>query len=134
MKKIALIMLCLLIAAALFAGGEQEAPAEAEGPSGEVNLFAWLPDQPDIVENWVTKFEAKYPNITVNAQMMVGQGLIENLEPRFASNNIPDVFSFELDQFSRSQVKAGKIADIGDTKAWANMVPAMQASWTYSGV
>jgi multiple sugar transport system substrate-binding protein/raffinose/stachyose/melibiose transport system substrate-binding protein len=134
MKKFTLIMVCLVIAAFAFAGGDQEEPMDASGPSGEINLFAWLPDAPDVVENWVTGFEAKYPGITVNAQMMVGQGLIENLEPRFASNNVPDIFSFELDPFSRTQVKAGHIADVGDTVAWANMVPAMQSSWTYSGV
>jgi multiple sugar transport system substrate-binding protein/raffinose/stachyose/melibiose transport system substrate-binding protein len=65
---------------------------------------------------------------------MTGQGLVENLQPRFASGNIPDVFSYELDDFSKSNVAAGKIADLGDTKAWGEMVPAMQAAWTYNGV
>lgn len=103
-------------------------------PKGEVTLLAWLPDNPDIVDNWVKHFNAKYPDVKVNAQMMTGNGLAENLEPRFAANTIPDVFSFELDPFSHSQVTAGKIADIGDTKAWNDMVPAMQSSWTYNGV
>jgi multiple sugar transport system substrate-binding protein len=31
-------------------------------------------------------------------------------------------------------VDAGAIADIGDTKAWADMVPAMQSAWTHNGV
>jgi multiple sugar transport system substrate-binding protein/raffinose/stachyose/melibiose transport system substrate-binding protein len=65
---------------------------------------------------------------------MTGNTLAENMEPRFASGDIPDVFSFELDDFSRSQVDAGKIADIGDTKAWDNMVDAMKSCWTYGGV
>lgn len=106
-------------------------PAEL---TGEVSMFAWLPDNPDIVENWANGFKEKYPNITLTTQMMTGQGLEENLAPRFAANDIPDVFSFELDGFSRSQVTAGKIADLSDTKAWADQVDAMKGCWTYDGV
>ena len=138
MKKLLIALLFVCLALSLFAGGEKEpAPAAggtAEQLTGEVNLFAWLPDNPDIVVNWVDKFEEKYPGIKVNAQMMTGQGLIENLQPRFASGNIPDVFSFELGSFFKDMVDAGKIADLGDTKAWAEMVPAMQAAWTHNGV
>ncbi len=101
---------------------------------GEVTLFAWLPDNPEIVENWASGFKEKYPNVTLQTQMMTGQGLAENLEPRFAAGTIPDVFSFELDAFSKSQVTAGKIADIGDTKSWENQVDAMKAAWTHEGV
>jgi ABC-type glycerol-3-phosphate transport system substrate-binding protein len=102
--------------------------------SGEVTLFAWLPDNPEIVENWANGFKAKYPNVKIHTQMMTGQGLAENLEPRFAAGTVPDVFSFELDAFCKSQVKAGKVADIGDTKSWDNQVDAMKAAWTYDGV
>ncbi len=116
------------------AAGSSAAAKSPDDYKGEVNMLAWLPDNPDIVTNWVAAFQKKYKNVKVNAQMMTGQGLVENLEPRFASNNIPDVFSFELDGFSQSQVTAGKIADVGDTKAWAEQVPAMQASWTFDGV
>ena len=101
---------------------------------GEVSLFAWLPDNPEIVENWKKNFTAKYPNIKLTTQMMTGQGLEENLQPRFASNNIPDVFSFELDAFSHAQVTGGKIADISDTKAWGDQVDAMKSSWTFNKV
>ena len=128
-------LVCMLLTAC--AGGQSASGTSGKvdkSLKGEVTLLAWLPDNPDIVENWTKSFTQKYPNIKVNAQMMTGQGLVENLEPRFAANTIPDVFSFELDPFSKSQVKAGKIADIGDTKAWNDMVPAMQAAWTYEGV
>jgi len=140
MKRILVALLFVALAVSLFAGGTKEAAPAASTTAagtelkGEVNLFAWLPDNPDIVTNWVKKFEAKYPGIKVNAQMMTGNGLVENLQPRFASNNIPDVFSFELDPFSKDLVDAGKIADIGDTKAWGGLVPAMQSAWTHNGV
>ena len=134
MKRIALIVLALVVAGFLYAGGGGETATTTAGPSGEVNLFAWLPDNPDIVVNWVNAFEEKYPGVKVNAQMMTGQGLIENMQPRFASGNMPDVFSNELDSFSKSMVDAGAIADLGDTKAWDDMVPAMQQVWTHNGV
>lgn len=138
MKRILIALLFVSLSLSLFAGGTKE-PAPAGGGTageltGEVNLFAWLPDNPDIVVNWVNKFEEKYPGIKVNAQMMTGQGLLENMQPRFASGNMPDVFSNELDPFSKSMVDAGAIADIGDTEAWADMVPAMQSAWTHNGV
>jgi multiple sugar transport system substrate-binding protein/raffinose/stachyose/melibiose transport system substrate-binding protein len=135
MKKILIAVLFVSLALPLFAGGEGETGGGAEGElTGEVNLFAWLPDNPDIVVNWVNAFEEKYPGIKVNAQMMTGQGLIENLQPRFASGNIPDVMSFELSSFYKDLVDAGHIADLGDTEAWAEMVPAMQKAWTHNGV
>lgn len=130
MKRILVMLLVLSIGITSFA-----APSAADAAlKGDLNIFAWLPDNPDIVVNWVDAFSAKYPNVNINAQMMTGQGLIENLQPRFASDNIPDVFSFELDSFCKDQVDGGKIADIGDTKAWAEQVPAMQGAWTYNGV
>ena len=132
MKRIVIAVLFVSLAYSVFAGGAEE--SSSGELSGEVNLFAWLPDNPDIVVNWVDKFEALYPDITVNTQMMTGNTLLENMQPRFASNTMPDVFSNELDAFSHSLVDAGAIADLGDTMAWADMVPAMQAAWTYGGV
>ena len=46
MKKLILIMVCLFIAAVLFAGGKQEDASDAGGMddgelTGEVNLFSW---------------------------------------------------------------------------------------------
>jgi multiple sugar transport system substrate-binding protein len=135
MKRILVVLLMVLVAGSLFAAGTKEGESASSGAvKGELNLFAWLPDTPDIPVNWAKAFMAKYPGVKVNVQMMTGQGLVENLQPRFASGNIPDVMSFELDAFSHSQVDAGKIADIGDTRAWSEMVPAMQGAWTYNGV
>jgi multiple sugar transport system substrate-binding protein len=138
MKRVLIVLPLLFLSLSLFAGGTKEA-APAAGAAGgqltgEVTLFAWLPDNPDIVVNWVSKFEQKYPGIKVNSQMMTGQSLIENMQPRFASGNMPDVFSNELDPFSHSMVDAGVIADLADTQAWSEMVPAMQSAWTYHGV
>jgi multiple sugar transport system substrate-binding protein len=135
MRRILVVVFALVAACSLFASGQKPAPAPSAGElTGEVNIFAWLPDNPDIVVNWVKAFNEKYPKVKANYQMMTGNTLIENMQPRFASGNIPDVFSNELDAFSKSQVAAGKIADIGDTKAWGEMVPAMQTCWTYAGV
>jgi multiple sugar transport system substrate-binding protein/raffinose/stachyose/melibiose transport system substrate-binding protein len=136
MKRILIAVLYVSLAFSLFAGGAK-APAPAAGAgqlTGEVNMFAWLPDNPDIVVNWVKAFEEKYPGIKVNAQMMTGNTLIENMQPRFASGNMPDVFSNELAAVYKSWVDAGAVADLGDTKAWADMVPAMQQVWTHNGV
>jgi multiple sugar transport system substrate-binding protein/raffinose/stachyose/melibiose transport system substrate-binding protein len=130
MKRILVVLIVALVACSAFA----QSSSVDTTLKGDLSMFAWLPDNPDIVVNWVNAFKAKYPNVNLNSQMMTGQTLTENLQPRFAAGNIPDVFSFELDPFSHSQVDAGKITDIGDTKAWADMVPAMQASWTYNGV
>jgi multiple sugar transport system substrate-binding protein/raffinose/stachyose/melibiose transport system substrate-binding protein len=134
MKKITLIVLCLALAGFVYASGGGESPAASSGPTGEVNMFAWLPDNPDIVVNWVNAFEKKYPGVKVNAQMMTGNTLIENMQPRFASGNMPDVFSNELAAVYKSWVDAGAVADLGDTKAWHDMVPAMQQVWTHNGV
>ena len=67
--------------------------------------------------------------------MMTGNTLIENLQPRFASGNIPDVFSYELDDFSQEQGDRGARSPTSATPGpGSEMVPAMQAAWTYNGV
>jgi multiple sugar transport system substrate-binding protein/raffinose/stachyose/melibiose transport system substrate-binding protein len=136
MKRILVVVLMILVACSAFAGPGAESTSGGSGTAlkGELNMFAWLPDNPDIVVNWVKAFSAKYPDVKLNSQMMTGNTLIENLQPRFASGNVPDIFSFELDDFSHAQVTAGKIVDVGDTLAWSDMVPAMQGAWTYGGV
>jgi multiple sugar transport system substrate-binding protein len=139
MKRFLVVVLVLLAACSLFATGKPEPtkPAASAAPAdlkGEVNLFAWLPDNPDIPVSWAKKFNEKYPGIKVNIQMMTGNTLIENMQPRLASNNMPDVFSNELDPFSKSFVTLGKIVDLGGTRAWADLVPAMQAAWTFEGM
>jgi len=127
MKRILVVLLVLVVAGFGFAQANTTL-------KGELNLFAWLPDNPDIVVNWVNAFQKMYPNIKINSQMMTGNTLIENMQPRYAAKNMPDVFSNELDAFSHSMIDGGAIADIGDTKAWSDMVPAMQGAWTYNGV
>ena len=88
MKRIVIAVLFVSLAFFVYAGGGDE--SSSGELAGEVNLFAWLPDNPDIVVNWVDKFEALYPDITVNTQMMTGNTLLENMQPRFASNTMPD--------------------------------------------
>ncbi len=127
MKRFLVVLLVLAVAGFGFAQANTTL-------KGELNLFAWLPDNPDIVVNWVNAFQKMYPNVKVNSQMMTGNTLIENMQPRYAAKNMPDVFSNELDVFSHSMVDGGVIADIGDTQAWSDMVPAMQGAWTYNGV
>ena len=101
MKRFIVVLLVLVVAGFGFAQTNTTL-------KGELNLFAWLPDNPDIVVNWVNAFQKMYPNVKVNSQMMTGNTLIENMQPRYAAKNMPDVFSNELDVFSHTTRKSSQ--------------------------
>jgi hypothetical protein len=65
MRRILVVVFALVASCSLFASGQKPAPALSAGElTGEVNIFALLPDNPDIVVNWVKTFNEKYPAAT----------------------------------------------------------------------
>jgi len=110
--------------------GSSSNETKEEEISGEISMFMWQPDAPQIPENWANTFMEKYPKIKIDLQMMTGSGLIENLQPRIAANNLPDVISTNVSELITDLADKGMLADIGDTKAWDEQIDAMKNAWT----
>lgn len=98
--------------------------------TGELNVMIWLPEAPDLVDEEMAAFEKDYPGMKINLQMMTGNGIVENLQPRIAAGNLPDMFSADPMAFTFDLADQGMIADISDTEAWNAMFPALQKQWT----
>jgi multiple sugar transport system substrate-binding protein len=98
--------------------------------AGEISMFMWQPDAPQIPEEWANTFMEKYPKVKIDLQMMTGQGLIENIQPRVAANNLPDVVSTNVSELISDLADKGMFADVADTKAWNEQIDGMKTAWT----
>jgi len=135
-KSLVVIMIVCMFTAIL-AGcggtGTKDTPAKTTAAGtlkGDLSCLIWLPDAPEIIQKQAEEFMKLYPDVKVDVQMMTGNGLVENLQPKLASNSLPDFFSNNSDELGGIMADDGKIADIGDTKAFANSYDSMQAAWT----
>lgn len=117
-------------------GNPTKAPAsstsasETEALSGEIDALVWMSSYPTVVDQMMTAFAEKYPDITVNLQMMSGNSTSENLEPRIAASNMPDVTSVDIGEWYYTNADKGFFWDLAGTDAWDNELPSIQSQWT----
>jgi multiple sugar transport system substrate-binding protein len=96
-----------------------------------ISAVVWCPDIPEQTQDLINRFMEKYPNITVDMQAM-GNSIPETLQPRAASNSLPDFMSLDGDSFAKQLADEGKLADVTNTKAWANTLDSLKTEWTSS--
>lgn len=125
--------LCILTSCAGATGTGSSDSKDSGKLSGELDVMIWLPEAPELLEDQMSMFEDAYPDIDINLQMMTGNGIVENLQPRLAAGNLPDVFSTDPMAFTYDLADTGLIIDIGDTKAFQDMFPSLQTAWTSPG-
>ena len=93
-----------------------------------IEALIWLPDIPTIPLDMAKAFTEKYPNFTVDVQLMTDSE-IQSLQPRMATNNMPDFYTLTAGSFASEVADGGFALDIGDTQAWANTLESMQQQW-----
>jgi len=98
--------------------------------SGEIDALLWMSSYPTVVDQMMKSFNEKYPKIKVNLQMMSGNSTSENLEPRIAAKNMPDVCSVDIGEWYYTNADKGYFWDLAGTKAWDNQLAAIQSQWT----
>ena len=75
-------------------------------------------------------FSQHNPDVRVNVQFMIGNSVEENIKPRIASGNLPDVISVNPNAYSADLADQGMLADVSGTAAWNSMLDPLKADWT----
>jgi multiple sugar transport system substrate-binding protein len=122
----------LLMAGLTFAEGNKEAPGSAASPSG--NVVWWSPnwDSPRDAE-LVKKFQEKNPNIKVDIQQTVGQGLENKILVALQSGSGPDVADVSV-SWNLSFAKTGGLLALDSyvKESKLDVSDFFAANWTMS--
>lgn len=76
------------------------------------------------------EFTKLNPEIHVNVQFMIGNSVEENIKPRIASGNLPDLVSINPNAYAADLADQGLLADVSKTSAWNNMLDPLKDDWT----
>lgn len=113
----------------------QLAAAAKSGPplvQTTITALVWAPDWPDQMHRLAQAFTAENPDVAVEVQFMIGNSVEENVKPKVASNNFPDIVSLNPNAYAGQLADMGVLADVGGTRAWHNMLEPLKAEWTSS--
>jgi len=144
LKVVSLTLALCMIFSLVACGGKKDSQADQtqqqdtkagdskgeETISGEIDALLWLSSYPEVVNQIREGFAAKYPNVKVNLNTMTGNSGTENLEPRIASGNMPDVTSVDISDWYKSNTEKGYFGDISETDAWKHQLDAIKDQWT----
>ena len=107
------------------------AMAQARAPSATtITALIWAPDWPEEVHQIAAEFSKLNPDIRVNVQFMIGNSVEENIKPRVASHNLPDLMSVNPNAYAADLADQGVLADVSDTVAWGNLLVSLKPDWT----
>lgn len=104
-------------------------PAAPAIPRTIITALVWAPDWPDEMHNVAAEFMRLNPDVEVNVQFMIGDSVEENIKPKIASRNLPDLMSVNPNAYSAALAEQGVLADIGHTAAWGKMLPSLKPDW-----
>jgi len=124
----ATLLLCLLAACG------PDADSDGAGPTAvaqtQITALVWAPDWPDEMHRIADEFHRAHPDISVDVQFMIGNSVEENLKPKVATRNLPDLVSVNPNAYSAELAEQGVLADLGGTAAWSNMLASLKPDWT----
>ena len=106
------------------------APGTPATPHTVINALIWAPDWPDEMHMIAEAFNHAHPQIHVNVQFMIGNSVEENIQPRVASNNMPDLLSVNPNAYAASLAEQGVLIDLENTPAWDDMLDRLKPDWT----
>lgn len=102
-------------------------------PKTVITALIWAPDWSDQMQQIAEAFTRENPNIHVNVQFMIGESVEENIRPRIAAGNMPDLLSVNPNTFTAELADRGKLVDVSLTTAWATMLDDLKPDWTSAG-
>ncbi|MGO4808340.1 ABC transporter substrate-binding protein [Cupriavidus sp. 2MCAB6] len=95
-----------------------------------ITALIWAPDWPEEMLRIAAEFSKLNPDVRVNVQFMVGNSVEENIKPRIASGNLPDLVSVNPNAYAAELADQGILADVSATSAWSNMLGPLKGDWT----
>jgi multiple sugar transport system substrate-binding protein/raffinose/stachyose/melibiose transport system substrate-binding protein len=122
----------LALAACQRGHGDPAAPAPAPAPHTTITALVWAPDWPDEMHRVAAEFTRLNPDVEVNVQFMIGNSVEENIKPKIASRNLPDLMSVNPNAYSAALAEQGVLADVGHTAAWDKLLPSLKSDWMSS--
>ncbi|MCI1005404.1 extracellular solute-binding protein [Herbaspirillum sp. C7C8] len=131
-------VVAILLLAACERGDDSAGAASARAASTSaepvvLTALVWAPDWSEEMHRVVDAFTLVHPEVRINLQFMIGNSVEENLKPRAATDSLPDIFSVNASPYTATLADQGLLADIGDTRAWGNMLEILQREWTSPG-
>jgi len=94
-----------------------------------ITALIWAPDWPEQMLQIADEFNKVNPDISINVQFMIGDSVEQNIKPRVASGNLPDIISINPNSYARELADLGVLADVGQTAAWHNMLDNLDGDW-----
>ena len=125
-------LVCALALAACQPGPPSGAAARA-APTTTITALVWAPDWPEEMHQVAAEFSRLNPDVRVNVQFMTGNSVEENIRPRIAAHNLPDLMSVNPNAYAAELADQGVLADVGPSPAWNNMLDSLKADWTSRG-
>ncbi|MES2149836.1 MAG: extracellular solute-binding protein [Pseudomonadota bacterium] len=102
----------------------------AARPQTTITALIWAPDWPEEMQQVAAEFTRQNPDVHVNVQFMIGNSVEENIKPKIAAHNLPDLMSVNPNAYAAELADQGVLAELGHTAAWANMLGSLKADWT----
>jgi multiple sugar transport system substrate-binding protein len=99
-------------------------------PRTTITALIWAPDWPEEMLQIAAEFSKLNPDVRVNVQFMIGNSVEENIKPRIASGNLPDLVSVNPNAYAAELADQGVLADVSRTSAWNNMLDPLKGDWT----
>jgi len=122
-KRLLMVLLIVLCATVVFAGGQADSGAEAdEAPTGTIRFAnVWGGSRIPLMDALIASFNEKYPDIEVISELVSQAGLNERYLTSIASGNPPDVIMINRNQlpFFASQ---NALASLDDKLAGDGMI------------
>lgn len=122
-------LLCLLALAACGRPEPAAAPPRAP-PTTTITALVWAPDWPQEMQQVAAAFSRAHPDIKVELQFMIGNSVEENLKPKVAANQLPDLVSVNPNSYAAGLADQGLLADLGGSAAWDNMLDVLKPDWS----
>ncbi len=95
-----------------------------------ITALIWAPDWPGEMQQLAADFTRQNPDVRVNLQFMIGNSVEENIKPKVAAHNLPDLMSVNPNAYAAELADQGVLADLSQTAAWPNMLDSLKDDWT----
>src|SRR3984885_15269329 len=82
-----------------------------------ITALIWAPDWPEEMLQIAAEFSKLNPDVGVNVQFMIGNSVEENIKPRIAFGNLPDLVSINPNAYAADLADQGLLADVSKTSA-----------------